>query len=180
MSKRILVLLAPGFEEIEMVTPVDLLKRAGADTVLASVSTEKLIKGRSGIKVEADALLDDLDVDSFDVLLIPGGPGVSALHDDGRTAILAQEFYKANKPVAAICAAPTLLRNAGLLHGKSFTAHFSVQGELPAAQVEERVVTDGLLTTSRGAGTALDFGLELVRRFYGEQKASEIAASIMV
>lgn len=163
-----------------MVTPVDLLKRAGADTVLASVSTEKLVKGRSGIKVEADALLDDLDVDSFDVLLIPGGPGVSALHDDGRTAILAQEFYKANKPVAAICAAPTLLRNAGLLHGKSFTAHFSVQGELPAAQVEERVLTDGLLTTSRGAGTALDFGLELVRRFYGEEKASEIAASIMV
>lgn len=162
-----------------MVTPVDLLKRAGADTVLAAVSTEKLVKGRSGIKVEADALLDDLDVDSFDVLLIPGGPGVNALHDDGRTAILAQEFYKANKPVAAICAAPTLLRNAGLLHGKSFTAHFSVQGELPAAQVEERVLTDGLLTTSRGAGTALDFGLELVRRFYGEEKASEIAASIM-
>lgn len=180
MSKRILVLLAPGFEEIEMVTPVDLLKRAGATTVLASVSPEKLVKGRSGIKVEADALLDDLDVDSFDVLLIPGGPGVNALHDDGRTAILAQEFYKANKPVAAICAAPTLLRNAGLLHGKSFTAHFSVQGELPAAQVEERVLTDGLLTTSRGAGTALDFGLELVRRFYGEEKASEIAASIMV
>lgn len=179
MSKRILVILADGFEEIEMVTPVDLLKRAGAEIVLAAIGSDKLVTGRSGITVQADAFLDDLNVDSFDVLLIPGGPGVTALHDDGRTAILAQEFYEANKPVAAICAAPTLLRHAGLLHGKTFTAHFSVQGELPSAQVEERVLTDGLLTTARGAGTALDFGLELVRRFYGEEKADEIAASIM-
>lgn len=180
MSTRILVLLATGFEEIEMVTPVDLLKRAGAEIVLATLSSDKLVTGRSGITVKADAFLDDLAVENFDALLIPGGPGVTALHDDGRPTILAQEFFKANKPVAAICAAPTLLRAAGLLHGKKFTAHFSVQGELPTALVDERVLTDGLLTTSRGAGTALDFGLELVRRFYGEEKASEIAASIMV
>ena len=180
MSKRVLCLLVDGFEEIEALAPVDLLRRAGAEVVLASVSGERLVTGRCQITVQADAALDSMEpVDGFDLLLLPGGPGVKALRADGRAAALAAEFAKAGKPVAAICAAPTILADAGLLAGKRHTAHFSVYGELPGALASERVVEDGGLLTSRGAGTALDFGLALVERLFGGEKAREVAGSIM-
>lgn len=162
MAKRVLCVLGKGFEEIEMVTPVDLLRRAGAEVVLAALDGELQVEGRTGIFVKADAVLDEIDTESFDLLLIPGGPGVHALRADGRSAALAAAFAGSGKNVAAICAAPTVLHDAGLLAGRRFTAHFSVHGELPAALGHERVVEDGLLFTSRGAGTALDFGLALV------------------
>lgn len=179
MSKKVLCLLGAGFEEIEMVTPVDLLKRAGAEVVLAAVGPEKLVKGRSDLRVEADVILGEVAEADFDALLIPGGPGVKGLREDRRAAQLARRFFDAGKLVAAICAAPTVLQDAGLLAGRKFTAHFSVHGELPSALGEERVVADGLVLTSRGAGTALDFGLAMVRYFYGDEKAAEISAAIM-
>jgi len=179
MTKRVLCLLADGFEEIEALTPVDLLRRAGAEVVLASLAPERLVTGRCQVTVRADAVLADVMHEGFDLLLIPGGPGVAALRADGRLAQLAADFAKAGKPVAAICAAPTVLADAGLLPGKRFTAHFSVYDELPSALPAERVVEDGGFITSRGAGTALDFGFALVRRLFGEEKAKEIATSIM-
>ncbi|MEI8233997.1 MAG: DJ-1 family glyoxalase III [Verrucomicrobiota bacterium] len=179
MSQRVLCLLVDGFEEIEALTPVDLLRRAGAEVVLASVAGAPVVTGRCGIAVHSNARLEEVDPTGFDLLLLPGGPGVAALRADGRPAQLAAAFGKAGKPVAAICAAPTVLADAELLAGKRFTAHFSVWDELPASLGEERVVEDGLLLTSRGAGTALDFGLALVRRLFGEAKAREIAKSIM-
>jgi len=179
MNKRVLCLLAPGFEEIETLTPVDLLRRAGAEVVLASINGESWVTGRSAITVRADAFLADVTGETFDLLVLPGGPGVKALRSDGRAARLAREQAKAGRPVGAICAAPTVLADAGLLAGKRYTAHFSVHNELPEALGAERVVEDGDLITSRGAGTALDFGLALVRRLFGEAKASEIAESVM-
>jgi 4-methyl-5(b-hydroxyethyl)-thiazole monophosphate biosynthesis len=179
MSTCVLCLLVDGFEEIEAMTPVDLLRRAGAEVVMASLTGEKLVTGRCQVIVQADAALADVTPDSFDMLLIPGGPGVKTLRADGRPAKLAAAFAKAGKPVAAICAAPTVLGDAGLLVGKRFTAHFSTYEEFPSALAEERVVEDGLLITSRGAGTALDFGFALVRRLFGEEKSKEVAASIM-
>jgi 4-methyl-5(b-hydroxyethyl)-thiazole monophosphate biosynthesis len=179
MSKRVLCLLVDGFEEIEALAPVDLLRRAGAEVVLASLTAERHVTGRCQITVHADALLADVMHESFDLLLIPGGPGVAALRADGRPAQLAAAFARAGKPVAAICAAPTVLADAGLLAGKQFTAHFSVYGELPSALPAERVVEDGLLITSRGAGTAFDFGLALVRRLFGGENAKEVAESTM-
>jgi 4-methyl-5(b-hydroxyethyl)-thiazole monophosphate biosynthesis len=92
---------------------------------------------------------------------------------------LAQQFVQAGKPVAAICAAPTVLADAGLLQGRRFTAHFSVHSELPQALAQEKVVVDGPLITSRGAGTALEFGLELVRQLAGDAAAQEVAKAIM-
>ena len=179
MSKRVLCLLADGFEEIEALTPVDLLRRAGAEVVLASLTSERLVTGRCQITVRADSALADVTHEGFDLLFLPGGPGVAALRADGLPARLAAEFAHAGKPVAAICAAPTVLADAGLLKGKRFTAHFSVYSELPAVLPAERVVEDGALITSRGAGTALDFGLALVRRLFGEGKLKEVAESIM-
>ena len=179
MTKRVLCLLVDGFEEIEALTPVDLLRRAGAEVVLASLAPERLVTGRCQVTVRADAVLADVMHEGFDLLLIPGGPGVAALRADGRPAQLTADHAKEGKLVAAICAAPTVLADAGLLPGKRFTAHFSVYDELPSALPAERVVEDGGIITSRGAGTALDFGFALVRRLFGEEKAQEIATSIM-
>lgn len=176
---RVLCLLAPGFEEIETVTPVDLLRRAGAEVVVASIMSERRLMGRCLITLEANALLGELDAEAFDLLLIPGGPGVAALRADGRSATLARAYADSGKPVAAICAGPLVLEDAGLLVGKRFTAHQSVAEQLPDAEFAERVIEDGVIITSRGAGTALDFGFALVRRLFGEEKIAEIAASIM-
>lgn len=178
-SKRVLCFLAPGFEEIETVTPIDLLRRAGAEVVTASLDGQQAVTGRSGIVLQADFAGREFPHEDFDLLLLPGGPGVQALRADGRAAKLAAAYAAAGKPVAAICAAPAVLHDAGLLEGRRFTAHFSVHAELPAALGTQRVVEDGNLITSRGAGTALDFGLALVRRLFGPEKEAEIARAIM-
>lgn len=177
MKKRVLCLLIDGFEEIETVTPVDILRRAGVEVVIASLRG-KIAAGRSGIRLEADALLADLDPSSFDLLLIPGGPGVWDLRSDGRAAVLAKDFAAAGKPVAAICAAPLILMDAGLLAGKHFTAYHSVREELGGG-LDDRVVVDDGIITSRGAGTALDFALSLVSRLCGQDAAVQVADEIM-
>lgn len=169
----------PGFEEIETVAPVDLLRRAGVEVVVASLTGEKLVTGRCQITVQADASLADVVDQDFDLLLIPGGPGIKAVRADGRAAKLAQAYTQAGKPVAAICAAPTVLLDAGLLAGKRFTSHAGVLAELPASQVQERVVEDGNLITSRGAATSVDFGLALVRRLCGDAAVAEVSKGIM-
>jgi 4-methyl-5(b-hydroxyethyl)-thiazole monophosphate biosynthesis len=179
MTKRVLCLLVTGFEEIETVTPIDLLRRAGAEVVIASVTGEKMVAGRCFMLLESETALVEVLEESFDLLLIPGGPGVKALREDGRAAQLAKQFVAAGKLVGAICAAPTVLKDAGLLAGKRFTAHFSVKEDLPLALTGEKVVEDGNLITSRGAGTAVDFGLALVARLFGKTKAKEVAEAIM-
>lgn len=181
MKPRVLCLMADGFEEIETVAPVDLLRRAGAEVVMASVFPSIHLTGRSGITMHADALLADVMEQDFDLLFVPGGPGVKALRADGRPAALARRFAEQDKLVTAICAAPTVLHDAGLLAGRKFTAHFSVYDELPEASKEpgERVVRDGRLITSRGAGTAVEFGLALVEALLGREKSREVAASVM-
>jgi 4-methyl-5(b-hydroxyethyl)-thiazole monophosphate biosynthesis len=179
MKKRVLCLLFPGFEEIETVAPVDLLRRAGVEVVVASLSGEKLVKGRCDISLQADVSLADVAGEDFDLFLLPGGPGIKAVRADGRAAKLAQSYMQAGKPVAAICAAPTVLKDAGLLDGKRFTSHAGVLAELPDSRVQERVVEDGNLITSRGAATGVDFGLALVRRLCGEAAAAEVAKGIM-
>jgi len=177
MPKRVLCLLVQGFEEIETVTPVDLLRRAGVEVVLAGL-TELSVTGRNGITLHANALLETISTCDFDLLFIPGGPGVGELLKDGRAAELAQEFTTTGKTVAAICAAPLILDDAGLLGGKKFTAHYSVHKDLPDV-LADRVVVDGNLITSRGAGTALDFGLALVECLTDKQTAQQISADIM-
>lgn len=179
MTVRVLCLLATGFEEIETVAPVDLLRRAGAEVVLASMSEHREVTGRCGMTLKADALLEAVDATVFDLLILPGGPGVAALRQDGRAALLALGFVARGGAVAAICAAPTVLHDAGVLEGRAFTAHFSTHGELPAARGEMRVVEDGPVITSRGAGTAIEFGLHLVRRFFGEAAVTALADAIM-
>ncbi|MGA2451698.1 MAG: DJ-1 family glyoxalase III [Polyangiaceae bacterium] len=177
--KRVLCILAPGFEETEAIAPIDLLRRAGAEVVLASLDGEAWVESRNKLAVRTDAPLADANPADFDLFVVPGGPAVRALRADGRAKELARRFVEARKPVAAICAAPLILEDAGLLDGRRFTAHDSTYGDLPRALASERVVEDGLLTTSRGAGTSIDFGLALVRRLFGEAVAAEVASDIM-
>ena len=174
----VLVPLPEGFEEIEATTPVDLLRRAGAEVILAAVGDSLQITGRCGLTLRADTTLAQVADRTFDCLLLPGGPGVRLLRADARVRALVQAQYAAGRWLAAICAAPTVLLDAGVLPGPRHTAHFSVAGELPHLLAEERVVIDGRLVTSRGAGTALDFGLALVAQLFSAEKATEVARSI--
>ena len=180
MSKRVLCLLFPGFEEIEAIVPIDLLRRAGVEVKVVSLTSDRVVTGRSNVTVQAEATLAEVAANDFDLLVLPGGPGVKKLRADGRPAQLARAYAQAGKPVAAICAAPLVLADAGLLAGRRFTAHLSAHGELPQALAGEKVVEDGNIITSRGAGTAMDFGLALVRRLCGEEVAQQVAKAIML
>lgn len=177
----VLAILAEGFEEIEAIAPIDLLRRAGAEVTVAGLGEGIHVTGRGGITVHADTTLAMLDASggpAFDCLFLPGGPGVKHLRADPRVRARVLRQHSADRWLAAICAAPTVLHDAGLLAGRRYTAHFSVAGELPDILANERVVADGKLLTSRGAGTAFDFGLLLVEKLFSPEKASEIARSV--
>jgi 4-methyl-5(b-hydroxyethyl)-thiazole monophosphate biosynthesis len=179
MSHRVLVLLAPGFEEIEATCPVDLLRRADAEVLVASTEDNLWVTGRSHITLQADCLLSDVINESFDLLVLPGGPAVFALREKPRILDLIRRLHFDNIPVGAICAAPLLLLDAGILKNDiAHTAHGSTLEELPQLDTgKETIVSDNIIT-SRGAGTAVSFGLALVQQLYGLEKAKEIAASI--
>jgi 4-methyl-5(b-hydroxyethyl)-thiazole monophosphate biosynthesis len=174
----VLAILADGFEEIEAVTPIDLLRRAGAEVTVAALTEGIHVTGRSGLTCHADTPLNAVLARDFDWIFLPGGPGVKQLRADARVRELVLRQAAAGRGLAAICAAPAVLHDAGLLAGRRYTAHFSVAHELPDLRADERTVTDGRLLTSRGAGTALDFGLRLVELVFSAEKAVEIAHSI--
>lgn len=174
----VLVLLADGFEEIEAFTPIDLLRRGGVEVTSASLPDNRHVTGRSGITAHSDVAVSQLNGKLFDLLFLPGGAGVKLLRADPRVREIVLQHHQAGRWLAAICAAPTVLNDCGLLDGRSYTAHFSVANELPAIKAHERVVTDGKITTSRGAGTAVDFGLHLVALLVSAEKSKEISKAI--
>lgn len=174
----VLVLLADGFEEIEAFTPIDLLRRGGVEVTSASLPDNRHVTGRSGITAHSDVAVSQLNGKLFDLLFLPGGAGVKLLRADPRVREIVLQHHQAGRWLAAICAAPTVLNDCGLLDGRSYTAHFSVANELPAIKAHERVVTDGKITTSRGAGTAVDFGLHLVSLLVSAEKSKEISKAI--
>jgi len=177
MMKRVLVVLAEGFEEMEAIAPIDLLRRAGADVTIAAIGGMRRVAGRNSIRLEADQLWEDLTDTMYDLIVVPGGPSTKALrgHAGLRERLCSQS--RAGGLVAAICAAPVILLDAGLLKNRAYTAHGSVANELPGIR-PDAVVEDRGIITSRGAGTAVEFGLHLVGRLYGPGTRNEIAASI--
>lgn len=176
----VLAILPEGFEELEAVAPIDLLRRAGCEVTVAALGAQRRVTGRNQISLEADTRLADLPADApaHDCLFLPGGPGVKLLRESAAVRALVARHEAAGKLLAAICAAPTVLHDAGLLADKRYTAHPSVANELPAILADERVVRDGRLLTSRGAGTAIDFGLALIAALVSSKKSAEIAAAI--
>lgn len=174
----VLAILAEGFEEIEALTPIDLLRRAGVAVTTAAVGEDIHVTGRSGVTLHADTTLAAVGDRPFDCVFLPGGPGVALLRADPRVRALVRAQHAAGRWLAAICAAPVVLHDAGLLVGRRYTAHFSVAAELPAILAAERTVADGRILTGRGAGTALDFALLLVESLVSPEKADAIAASV--
>lgn len=177
----VLAILADGFEEIEAISPIDILRRANAEVIVAALGEGIHVTGRSGITLHADTTLSAAlggPVRAYDCVFLPGGPGVPLLRADPRVRELVLRQHKEGRFLAAICAAPLVLHDAGILEGRRYTAHFSAAAELPQYLPGERTVADGNLLTSRGAGTATDFGLLLVEKLFGGDRAREVSLSI--
>ncbi len=181
MKKTALVVLADGFEEIEAVTPIDILRRAGVEVIIAGVG-KRTITGAHGITIEADLLLEQYQ-ELPDALVLPGGmPGAKNLQDSEALSGLIQKMKKAGKLIGAICAAPALvLSKAGVLEGRKATCYPGFEKDFgPKVTFSpERVVRDGMIVTSRGPGTALEFSLELVSQLVGSQSAEKLSHGVL-
>ena len=168
---KILVPLANGFEEIEAITIIDVLRRAECEVITANLEKESIMASRKTRHL-ADAYLNEIIFHTFDAIILPGGqPGSDTLmnHLELRKRLIQQA--EEGKWIGAICAAPKVLEVAGLLKGKRFTCHPSVKAFITSGQlVEERVVVDGKLITGQAAGSAMVFALQLVQEFKGKHK----------
>ncbi|MBF0607535.1 MAG: DJ-1/PfpI family protein [Magnetococcales bacterium] len=179
--ERVLLLLAEGFEELEAVTIVDVLRRAEIDIVTAGLGDGVVTSARR-IKIVPDMQIKDVDIERFDMVVLPGGqPGTDNLARDERVVRIVRAMNERGKYTAAICAAPYVLSEAGVLSGKRATSYPTFQERLKAAEVvkDKRVVRDGTVITSQGPGTAIDFALELVELFKGSQKAQTIRQAML-
>lgn len=178
--KTALVLFADGSEELEAVTIVNILRRAGVGVTLAGL-TSGALRGSRGMTILPDTTLDAVLHDSFDMIVLPGGqPGTRHLQADARVLKLVQQMAGLGKFVAAICAAPMVLAAAGLLDGKRATCFPSCLDEFPNVDLQmTAIVEDGKLITSRGPGTAMDFSLILVERLAGTPKRNEVEAGLV-
>jgi len=179
MEKKVLTIIFPDFEEIEFVAPVDIMRRAGIKVVIASLNNEKLVTGRSNLTIQAETGIDGVEADGFDLFFLPGGPGVRDIRKNEKLIGLVRKFSGSGKYVAAICAAPLVFHDAGILNGIQHTAHFSTYNELTSAIKDKKVVEDKKVITSQGAGTAIELGLHIVKVLCGEEKSREVAKAIM-
>jgi 4-methyl-5(b-hydroxyethyl)-thiazole monophosphate biosynthesis len=177
--KRVLVPLAEGFEELEAVTVIDILRRAGVEVVVASLG-ESPVTGSHGIRLAADTPLAALVEQDFDMVALPGGmPGAEHLKKDARVAEIARRLAAKGRPVAANCAAPMVLAAAGLLDGRRATSYPGFLKDASKTTVtDEAVVVDGGMITSRGPGTALDFALQLVETLEGAATRREVESRL--
>ena len=177
----VLVPLAQGCEELEAVTIIDLLRRAGITVITAGLDN-KPVKASRGTVLIPDTTLDTVMAQDFDMIVLPGGlPGADHLNQDPRIHTLLKQLAKADKYTAAICAAPKVLASVGLLNGKHATSY---PGSIDDNQMqhmvyeEKSVVIDGRVITSRGPGTAMDFALTLIEQLLGKAKRDEVEAPL--
>jgi len=178
---RVCVLLANGFEEIEAVTIIDVLRRAEVDLTTAAVAPGP-VRGSHGLVVEADRSLADAAKETWDMVILPGGlPGATNLRDDPKVQDLLRRQAEAGRKIGAICAAPIALGKAGLLKGKKATCYPGFQDQLTGASYEEsQVVRDGNIVTSRGPGTAMEFALALAADLKGKGVADSLRKGMLV
>jgi len=177
----VLVPLAQGCEELEAVTVVDLLRRAGLEVITASLDAQP-VRASRGMLLVADTTLDTALQQEFDMVVLPGGlPGADHLRDDPRVIDLVKKMAANDRYTAAICAAPRVLAHAGLLDGKRATSYpgaLDIDAVPDIDYQEVPVVTDGKVITSRGPGTAMDFALTLIETLAGRQKRDEVEAGL--
>ncbi len=178
---RLLALIAPGFEEIEAVAVIDLLRRAEIEIITASITLEQNVKGAHNIIMVTDSILNTLDVSGFDGVFLPGGqPGTSNLLQQEKVLDIIQTFDQKNKWVIAICAAPLVLKKAGILTKRRVTSHPTEATAFdPEYYQEKNIVREGNMITSRGVGTAIDLGLYLIEVLRGKANRQKLAERIL-
>lgn len=183
MEKRVCVLLAPGYEEIEALTPVDYLRRAGALVDVISTIEDIAVPGAHQVLVQADSFLEDIKPEDYDMVVIPGGlPGVPNLLANAKVLAFVKEMADQDKWVTSLCAGPSVLDHAGVLANKCTTCYPGWEGELKniGSFSEDTVVVDGKVITSRGPGASGYFALALVEALFGAEKAEEVKKAVIM
>ena len=185
IDERVAVFLAEGMEEIEALTVIDLLFRAGIPCETVSITNSSVVASSHDVSVVADRGMDDtrFHFDDYDMLVLPGGmPGTTHLEECDALTDQVEHFVREGKQVAAICAAPTILAKLGLLEGKRATCFPNLQNVLEengAIVCQDQVVIDGNIITSKGMGTAIPFGLAIVAHYLGQDVADDLARKIV-
>ena len=180
--KTIFVFLAEGFEEIEALTPVDVLRRAGLSVQTVSVMDEQVVAGAHGVPVLADKMFAEINPEDAEMILLPGGlPGATNLDSHEGLSQLILDFAEADKPLAAICAAPLVLGNRGLLQGKKATCYPGLETYLQGAEYTAALVEkDGNIITGKGPGAAMEFAFAIVEKYCGMDKVNELKQGMMI
>lgn len=181
MMKKAYIFLATGYEEVEALTVVDLLRRGGVDCKIVSIMPEREVTSSHHVTITADLLFDEQNLDDADMLIMPGGiPGTPNLKaHEGLNALICK-YQSEGKYLAAVCAAPTIYGEMGLLKGKKATCYPGMEEGLVGAEcLTDKVVCDGQFITSRGMGTCIDFGLTLLAKLEGKEVADNIAEKIV-
>ncbi|KAK3931865.1 Parkinson disease protein 7-like protein [Frankliniella fusca] len=184
-GKRVLALLTEGTEEMELVISVDVLRRAGIDVTVAGLSTDKVYKCSRGVLVNSDSTLDEaLSKGPYDVVLLPGGPGYKTFASSEKVGAVLKDQEKGERFIAAICAAPVVLKAHNVCSKKKITCYPSVKDQMVEADaytyVDSKVVVDGKLITSQGPGTAYDFGLSIIEQLVGKDAATQVAKALLL
>ncbi len=183
MKNRILFVLADGFEETECVVPFDILSRGDVQVTLAGIHDDVFVEGAHGLTVKADILLSEAELSEFDGVFLPGGSrGVENLMASERVLEIVQNFYGAGKWVLSICAGPLVLAQAGILGGESVTSYPSTASDVRphcGNYREDRVVASGKLLTSRGPGTAEEFGFAVLEALEGKEKTERVRTGML-
>jgi len=178
---KVLVPLAGGFEEIEAVSLIDVMRRGGIEVIVASITGELEVKGANGITLKADRLIDGISADELDMVVLPGGwDGTYALADSKEVQNLLKEMDEKNKYVGAICAAPFALNKAGVLKEK-YTCYPSVEEQIVKDGYTDKfqVVEDKNVLTSRGPATAICFGLKIVKKLVGDETYNQLKNGLL-
>jgi len=182
MQKKAVIILTEGFEEIETVTPADILRRGGVSVTLASIDERTKVKGSRGIVICADDLLSRIDASEFDVIILPGGPGAKGLTSSETVSALIKDFAAKGKLIAAICAAPAVvLAPTGVLDGKKATGYPGSEKDFRESTEfsQDSVVIDGNIITSRAPGTAAAFGFAVLETLMDKSTADKVKKGML-
>ena len=180
-DKKVLIFLVDGFEEIEAMAPIDLLRRAGIIVDTVSINEDNQVTSSRKIRVLTDKTIDEINFENYEMIVLPGGPGTENYMKSEKLLEKLKEF-SINRKLGAICAAPTILSALGILNGKQAICFPACEPDLikdGAIIVNQDVVKDNNIITSRGAGTAIDFSLALIEELLGKNKSHEIRKEIL-
>ncbi len=180
MSKKVVVVLATGFEEIEAFTPIDILRRAGISVTIAGL-TSSVVTGSHNITITCDTTLNSILHQSFDAIVLPGGnPGTTNLSESTKLIEMIHQMDRDNKLIAAVCAAPQTLDLAGVLNDKKYTCYPGAEEKIVHGErIDEPVVIDGNVITGRSVGSTLEFALGIVEELLGADISADISSRLV-